>query len=66
MSGYAWAIITVLFALNLVQYWYFMETTWKLNRQHQHDLEDLRHEYRVQDLMMRKLTLPQMMGEETP
>lgn len=59
-----WIIITILAALLVVQTWYYIERTWETNRAHQRHLEDLRHEYRIQDQMMRGLTLPMMGGND--
>ena len=62
MNGYAWTVLTFLAGLLAVQTWYYVERVWDLNRRHQRHLDDLREEYRMQDIMLRNLTLPAMEG----
>jgi hypothetical protein len=64
MNGYAWTMLTLLVALLVVQSWYYVEKVWDLNRQHQRHLEEIRLEHLAQDMMLERLTLPQVMVKE--
>lgn len=64
MTVYGWFAIAILAALVAVNTWYYVEKVWDLNRRHQRHVDALRHEYRIQDQMLRGLTLPTMVHRE--
>lgn len=63
MTGWGWIAFTALISLLAVQSWYYIEKVWALHRSHERHLEHLEAEYAIQTMMMKKLTLPMVGGD---